>query len=108
MAEEVATTHTVALGLLKASLGYFDSALEPSMEKYLMSLVNISARRLERDHKILLTAGDYDDEDLIAMYADWRYRKRITGAPMSDMLRAAIRNRQTRDALNAAAAGVRQ
>lgn len=106
MAEEFTTKHPVALGLLKASLGFFDSQLEPSMEKNLTQLIETAEKRLAGECKILVVAGDIDDEQLLAMYADWLYSKRKTGAGKPDMLREAIRNRQTRDALNAAAAEV--
>lgn len=107
MADTITTKHPVALGLLKASLGYFDSALEPSMEKYLAQLIETAERRLAGECKILVTAGDIEDEQLLSMYADWLYSKRKTGAGKPEMLRDAIRNRQTRNALNEAAVEVR-
>lgn len=108
MADAITTKHPVALGLLKASLGFFDSALESSMEKYLAQLIDTAEKRLSGECKILVTAGDINDEQLLAMYADWLYSKRKTGAGKPEMLRESIRNRQTRDALNAAAAEVRR
>ena len=106
MADVITTKHSVALGLLKASIGFFDSELEPSMEKYLTQLIDTAERRLAGECKILVTAGDIDDEQLLSMYADWLYSKRKTGAAKPEMLRDAIRNRQTKNALNAAAAEV--
>ena len=103
MAEAITTVYQVAMGLLKAGLGFFDSALEPSMENYLASLVNTAEKRLSGDCGIQITAGDIDDEQLLAMYADWLYSKRKTGSGKPEMLREAIRNRQTRDVLKAAA-----
>ena len=39
------------------------------------------------------------DDQLLAVYADYLYRKRATGVPKPDMLKDAIRNRQVRNAL---------
>lgn len=106
MAEAITTEFQIALGLLKAGLGFFGSALEPSMESYLASLINTAEKRLFSECRILVTVGDIDDEQLLAMYADWLYSKRKTGSGKPEMLRESIRNRQTRDALNTAAAEV--
>lgn len=99
MAEATNETNTVALGLLKSSLGFFDTALDPNVEQYLKSLIGFAERALAEECRIMLTPGDIYDDTLIAMYADWLYRKRATGAAKPLMLKDAIRNRQTRDAL---------
>lgn len=99
MAETNTATNAVALGLLKASLGFFDSTLDPNVEDYLNSLIGFAERALTEECKIMLTPGDIYDDTLIAMYADWLYRKRASGVGKPEMLREAIRNRQTRDVL---------
>ena len=99
MADASATHSVVALTLLKSSLGYFDSNLEPAVESYLQDLLVYARKALQEECKIMLIPGDLYDDQLLAMYADYLYRKRATGVPKPDMLKDAIRNRQVRNAL---------
>ena len=103
MADIVENSNPIALGILKSSLGFFDSQLDKNVETYLTTCITEARRRLEAECGIALTVGDVHDEFLIAMYADWLYRKRATGEGKPAMLRDAIRNRQTADALIRAA-----
>ena len=93
------------LSLLKASLGYFDSELPPALEKYLNDLLNYADKRLWEECGIELIPGDIADDQLKAMYADWIYRNRATGAGKTEMLKDAIRNRQVGTALRAGTEG---
>ena len=46
----------------------------------------------------MLDVENIDDLYLLAMYAAWLYRNRVTGAAKSEMLRGAMRNRQVNGA----------
>lgn len=103
MADTANSNNPIALGILKSSLGYFDSTLPESVETYLITCVAEARRRLETECSIVLAEGNIHDEFLIALYADWLYRKRATGEGKPAMLRETIRNRQTADAMIRAA-----
>lgn len=105
MADAKCTFCPPDLSLLKASLGYFDSELPPALEKYLKDLLNYADQRLREDCGIELIPGDISDDQLKAMYADWIYRNRATGAGKTEMLKDAIRNRQVGSALRAGTEG---
>ena len=92
------TTNQTALALLKADLGYFDSAIPAALETYLSSVLDSAAAKISRA-KIDLDPGNVDDDLFLSMYAAWMYRKRTEGLAMPQMLRAEIRNRQVDDAL---------
>lgn len=92
------TTNQTALALLKADLGYFDSAIPAALETYLSSVLDSAAAKIARA-KIELVPGNVDDDLFLSMYAAWMYRKRTEGLAMPQMLRAEIRNRQVDDAL---------
>lgn len=95
----------LALGLLKASLGFFGSALDASVETYLKNCLSTADRELDEECGILLNHGDVYDDNLQAMYALWIYTKRKTGEGKPEMLRRAIRNRQVGNAIRDAANG---
>lgn len=84
----------VAMTLLKANLGFFNTPLDPALDAFLLSRLEVAAYELEETCKITLTAGAVQDEDLKAMYAAWLYRKSVTGEAKPSMLQMAIRNRQ--------------
>lgn len=89
----------VALALLKADLGYYGSAIDPSVEQHLKALLAYSLRALA-ECKIDLNPGEVHDDQLLAMYAAWMYRKRTEGAAKPPMLQQAIRNRQVSSAIS--------
>ena len=91
-------TNLTALALMKADLGYFDSAIPAALETYLSSVLNSAAAKISRAN-IDLEPGNVDDDLFLSMYAAWMYRKRTEGLAMPQMLRAEIRNRQVDDAL---------
>lgn len=93
---------SAALALLKADLGFFGSALEPSMEEYLNSLLKYAETDLADNCGIDLITDDPADAQLLAMDAAWLYRKRVDGPDRPPMLKLAIRNRQVTQALQSA------
>lgn len=93
------SNYPVAMAQLKADLGYFDAPLEQSQEAYLESLLAEAENRLSNDCGIQIQDNNADDAALQAMYAAWRYRKRITGEDKPPMLRTAIRAHQMRGAV---------
>lgn len=93
--------YAVAMGLLKASLGYYGAALDTSVETYLENLIRCAERALTDDCRLPLVRTDPYDAGLIAMYAAWLYRKGVEGVAKPPMLQMAIRNRQVGAALAA-------
>lgn len=91
-------TNLTALALMKADLGYFDSAIPAALETYLSSTLDSAAAKIARA-KIELVPGNVDDDLFLSMYAAWMYRKRIDGSPKPEMLKDEIRNRQVDEAL---------
>lgn len=91
-------TNLTALALMKADLGYFDSAIPAALETYLSSTLDSAAAKIARA-KIELVPGNVDDDLFLSMYAAWMYRKRTEGLAIPQMLRDEIRNRQVDDAL---------
>ena len=91
-------TNLTALALMKADLGYFDSAIPAALETYLSSTLDSAAAKIARA-KIELVPGNVDDDLFLSMYAAWMYRKRTEGLAMPQMLKDEIRNRQVDDAL---------
>lgn len=88
-----------ALALLKANLGYYGCELDSAVESYLQSLLEYSERALA-DSGVYLYYGDTYDDQLLAMYAAWVYRKGAKGDAKPPMLQTAIRNRQVSRALD--------
>lgn len=82
-----------AMKWLKAGLGFFDSKIPEAMETYLERLLGASESALA-ERGVYVHSGEDSDDMLLAMYAEWLYRKKATGAGMPDMLRAEIRTRQ--------------
>ena len=88
----------LALSLLKADLGYFDSKIPDAIEANLNDLLCIAQRALKEECRIELADDDVYDAQLQSMYAAWLYRNKATGAGKPPMLKDAIRNRQVRNA----------
>lgn len=96
----MADTSVTALGLLKASLGYYGSELDPEVESYLNNLLEYAENALLKNCGIVLDSGDVYDNQLQAMYAGWLYRKAKDGTGKPEMLKTAIRDRQVENALS--------
>ena len=86
--------YPISLAQLRADLGFFDAALPVPQTEYLEQLIRESAAKLEKLLGVPLFDSMLPDAQLIAMHAAWRYRSRVTGAPMPDMLRQEIRDRK--------------
>ena len=98
MADAVHTSdYPVAMAILKAGIGFFDSKIPKAMEIYLETLLFASDTALS-ERGIHVHPGEISDDMLLAMYAEWLYRKKATGAAKPDMLKAEIRTRQVNDA----------
>lgn len=105
MAENPEKYSPAALSILKASLGFFGTAVDPAVEEHLKNCLNAASRELEEECGIVLFPGDIYDDNLQATYALWIYSKRRSGEGKSLMLSRAIRNRQVCNALTAAGEG---
>ena len=90
----MATTLT-ALALMKADLGYFDSAIPAALETYLSSTLDSAAAKIARA-KIELVPGNVDDDLFLSMYAAWIYRRRASpdASGMPRMIRAELNDRK--------------
>lgn len=94
----MADMNNVALSLLKASLGYYGSTLDPAVETYLGQLLETAEVALA-ERGIVLDSSDVYDAQLLSMYAGWLYRKGKTGEAKPPMLKDEIRDRQVKNAL---------
>ena len=84
---------TQLLSMLKANLGYFDSAIPGSLATYLAQLIAKAEADLLEDG-IVIDESSVDDGSLVVMYPAWLYRKAASGEGKPPMLQTAIRNRQ--------------
>jgi len=78
--------------MLKTDLGFLNDPPD-SVASYMMSLLESARTALERDG-VTVDDGDYADEELVAMYAAWLYRKRDSGSGKPRMLREALNDRK--------------
>ena len=76
------------LALLRADL----EQPSPTVNDYLMHLIDVSKERIEKTG-IVIDEESHGDAGIIVMYAAWLYRKRKTQESMSRMLRSAINDR---------------
>lgn len=88
---DVNSLTAAALGMLEANVGLLRPPAE--IEDFMVSCLRTAIADLERA-KIVLDVENIDDLHLLAMYAAWLYRNRVTGAAKPEMLRGAMRNRQ--------------
>lgn len=88
-----------ALAFLKADLGFFDANIPSILEQHLQGLIFTAQERIRENYKIVLKRGNANDDQLVAMYAAWLYRNRITGEGMKPMLTQELRDRQVNQAL---------
>lgn len=93
------TQYPLALAQLKADLGFFDAPLPAVQESYLEQLLDESVARLRAECRIAIEPEKAKDASLMALWAAWRYRKRVTGEDKPPMLRMAIRERQLADSM---------
>lgn len=80
--------------LLRADLGFYDTAIPAAMETYLDSLLGVAMQELADNCGIAIDGEKQQDAFLSAVYAAWLYRKRTTGEAMPPMLLALIRSAQ--------------
>lgn len=72
---------------LKVDLGIMNPKFEPRLADY----IDTARKEIRREGAVL---GDSpDDDDLVVMYAAWRWRRRATGEDMPRMLRWALNNK---------------
>ena len=90
------TPQTAAFVLLCADIGLAPGSV-PESTRQLMDADLAAARQRLGIAGILVDDGDLDDLQLLVMYAAWLYRGRVNDRPMPQMLRLAIRDRQTAD-----------
>lgn len=92
----MAETQTAAFVLLCADIGLAPGSV-PEATRKLMDADLAAARQRLGIAGILVDDGDLDDLQLLVMFAAWLYRGRVNDQPMPQMLRLAIRDRQTAD-----------
>lgn len=88
------SAYPIAMNQLRADLGFFDAALPAAQEDYLESLLHEAEERLRTECGITIDPVQQVDASLQALWAAWRYRKRVTGEDKPPMLRTAIREWQ--------------
>lgn len=93
----------IALAMLKANLGYYDSSIPLELEKALQHKLIFSRQQL-LEHGITIDDSSINDCFLLAMYAEWVHRKGPEGAGKSEMLKFVIQQRQLSQALAAGGA----
>lgn len=81
----------MAFGILKANVGLLNPPRE--VEDFMINCLHAADAELRRAN-VRINAENADDLHLLAMYAAWLYRNRVTGAAKPEMLRSAMRNRQ--------------
>ena len=72
---------------LRADLGITTEAFADRLTDYLKT----AGEEIRREGAVLGSASD--DDDLVVMYAAWRWRRRATGEEMPRMLRYALNNK---------------
>lgn len=86
-----------ALALLKANLGYYDTAIPKDLQTYLEQLLAYALEAFT-GMGIALTPGTLEDDLDQMTYAAYLYRHGVTGAGKTEMLRQIIRDRKVRRA----------
>lgn len=85
--------------MLKADLGFLNDP-PASVAAYMQRLIGAARTALERDG-VTVDEDDIADEELVAMYAAWLYRKRDAGDGKPRMLREALNDRKVHEAVGA-------
>ena len=78
--------------MLKADLGFYGDPPE-AVGEYMGRLLE-SARTALASSGVTIDPEDMRDEELVAMYAAWLYRKRDSGGEKPRMLREALNDRK--------------
>lgn len=92
-----------ALALLKANLGFYDSAIPSALLCYLTYLLAYALDSFA-GMGIVLTPGVLEDDMDQMTYAAYLYRHGVAGAGKTEMLRQIIRDRKVRAATGEEAA----
>lgn len=98
MSDMLVKRSPVAMNMLRANLGYYDTDIPSDLEMYLESLLDYAYDEFLK-MKIKLVPGVLDDDMDQMVYAAWMYRKGTNGEGKNEMLKSIIRNRQVRNAL---------
>lgn len=89
-----------AQAFLRANLGFYNSEVPADLAAYLTQLLEYAYDEFYA-MGILLVPGVLADDMEQSVFAAWMYRNGPTGAGKSEQLRAMIRNRQVRQAMEA-------
>ena len=81
--------------MLKVDLGFYGEP-PPQVKTYMERLLE-SAHSSLKSYGITVNTEDMKDEELVAMYAAWLYRKRDTGEGKPRMLREALNDRKVHE-----------
>lgn len=85
--------------MLKADLGFYGDP-PATVAAYMQQLIGAAKLALARSG-VTLDETDTADEELVAMYAAWLYRKRDAGGGKPRMLREALNDRKVHEAVGA-------
>ena len=105
MADENKKYSDAGIALLKANLGFFGTEIPAELLTYLQSLMEYALNEFA-EMGIPLMPGTLNDDMDQMIYAAYLYRKGVNGEGKTEMLKAIIRNRQVRNALNDGEASV--
>lgn len=79
---------SVLLGMVKIDLGITTGAYDERLKQFIHA-----AEKFITEEGASLDFDDIQDQHLIAMYAEWLWRRRDSGEGMPRMLRYALNNR---------------
>lgn len=105
MADDDKKYSDAGMALLKSNLGYYGTEIPAELLTYLQSLMGYALNEFA-EMDIQLTPGVLNDDMDQMIYAAYLYRKGVNGEGKTEMLKAIIRNRQVRNALNDGEASV--
>lgn len=81
------TSTATLLPKLKIDLGITTTAFDTRLKDH------IDAAKIDIEREGIVLGSAADDDDLILMFAGWRWRNRATGEEMPRMLRFAMNNK---------------
>ena len=105
MADESKKYSDAGMALLRANLGFFGTEVPEDLQTYLQSLMEYALNEVA-EMNIRLTPDVLNDDMDQMIYAAYLYRKGVNGEGKTEMLKAIIRNRQVRNALDDGEASV--